>query len=265
MGAGKLGRGYRYTPEDRELLRHIAARQFDVLERRGKVGHPLAWENARAEILADLQTLLDKDEIWRLDEDVVPGYVERSFGRAAASSWPPAEVQLADRVLRFGGQIDRVDLGPPTESPRRAVLIDYKTGGADRYEGMRDDPLQAGRAVQLALYARALRAALGEPLQVTAEYRFISSKGHFKRLAMPMTTEVDRRLEQVVQVVADGISGGVFLPVPGEADFRGSNANCTFCDFDRVCSTTRADAWQRKHDQPGARLHLELALPTVEA
>jgi hypothetical protein len=51
-----------------------------------------------------------------------------------------------------------------------------------------------------------------------------------------------------VQRVAEGIQRGVFLPVPGEW-VQGRPANCRFCDYDRVCSATRDEAWERKHGQ----------------
>src|SRR5207249_172659 len=155
------------------------------------------------------------------------------------------------------GVIDRVDLSERGAGPRRALVIDYKTGSASSYAGLASDPLLAGRHIQLALYARALRAALkaeAEPLEVQAEFRFVTSRAGFVRLAVTSDAALDARLERVVQTVADGISQGSFLPVPGDRD-RSSFTNCTYCDFDRVCSTSRDEAWERKHRDPEARWH----------
>src|SRR5439155_18859151 len=236
---------------------------FAALEAEGRTGHPLAWENARAAILADLHALLEKDEGWRRAEGLVPTVFERSFGDpSAAEPWPAARVVLDDgRAVAFRGLIDRIDLSPSGEGPRRALVIDYKTGSANSYLGLGADPLLAGRHVQLALYARALRAALAcpDPLEVRAEFRFVTSRAGFKRVQIAATEAVDARLNQVIQTVADGVGAGCFLPVPGQRDRVGFE-NCRYCDFDRVCSATRDEAWERKQGDPAAHWHLELAV-----
>jgi hypothetical protein len=56
-----------------------------------------------------------------------------------------------------------------------------------------------------------------------------------------------------VRHVASGIRSGVFLATPGERA-QGSFENCRFCAYDRVCSTTRDEACERK--QPAARSQL---------
>ena len=61
---------------------------------------------------------------------------------------------------------------------------------------------------------------------------------------------VDRSLDEAVRHVASGIRSGVFLPTPGERG-PGGFENCRFCAYDRVCSTTRDEAWERK--EPAAR------------
>jgi ATP-dependent helicase/nuclease subunit B len=105
----------------------------------------------------------------------------------------------------------------------------------------------AGRHVQLALYARAVRANLTPPpAEVRAEYRFASRKGRFERRQIVADERTDARLVEVVRHTANGIRAGVFLPTPGER-VRGTFENCRFCDYDRVCSTSRDEAWRRKH------------------
>jgi hypothetical protein len=153
--------------------------------------------------------------------------------------------------------VDRVDLGPTDQSPRRAVVIDYKSGRADSFSGLEDDPLLGGRLIQLALYTRAVRAALAaeagpavaETAEISAEYRFVSSRGGFTRLPIVASAGLDRQLDRVVQRVADGIQRGVFLPVPGPEDGDRGPENCRYCDFDRVCATNRTEVWARKHHQ----------------
>ncbi len=96
------------------------------------------------------------------------------------------------------------------------------------------------------LYARAARANVAETgSDVRAEFRFVSSKGKFERRQIVADDRADARLAEVVQHAADGIRAGAFLPMPGEFD-RGTFKNCRFCEYDRICSTTRDEAWRRK-------------------
>src|SRR2546423_1566221 len=76
---------------------------------------------------------------------------------------------------RRGGRIDRIDVGG---GGRRAFLYDYKTGRSDGYKPLQDDPVIAGQALQLALYAEVARRNLGDP-DIEAAYWFISSRGGF--------------------------------------------------------------------------------------
>jgi ATP-dependent helicase/nuclease subunit B len=261
--AGRLGPGDAFGPGDHARIQAIAEAHFAALEASGQTGHPLAWENARAEILADLHTLLEKDEEWRRADGLSPTYFERTFGRTdVADPWPAATLRLVDgRRVSFGGSLDRVDLSAAEERPRRALIVDYKTGRAIGFKGLGDDdPLLAGRHIQLALYARALRAGLGvgtDELEVRAEFRFVTSRGDFSRLTIRADERVDAELERVVRMVADGVGSGVFLAVPGEMN-NGQFENCRLCDYDRVCSSSRDEVWERKHREPGALIHLEL-------
>src|SRR5439155_2361592 len=135
------------------------------------------WENARAALLRDLHLELDREEVWRVEEGLAPLLFERTFGNERdVESWPAVEMPLADgSVIRFRGAIDRVDV-----SPSRVLVIDYKSGGTWGYDGLSDDPVLAGRHLQLVLYARAARANVAETgSDIRAEFRFVSSKGKF--------------------------------------------------------------------------------------
>jgi hypothetical protein len=252
--AGRFGPGDAFTPADHARLDAIAEEAFAQLEAEGSSGHPLAWENTRAALRADLHTLLEKDEAWRLQEQLAPAGFEQAFGRIGqADAWPAAEVRLPDgQMIRFRGLVDRIDLSPPGTVPRRALVIDYKTGSDYSYRDLQQDPLCGGRHVQLALYGRAARQALGsgEPLVVTAEYRFVSARAKFVRLPVLVDAAVDAALDTAVQTIAAGVEGGVFLAEPGEPS-QGGFENCRFCDYDRVCAPTRDEAWERKRAEAG--------------
>jgi hypothetical protein len=247
--AGRLRNGDRLETTDHERLEAIAAEELAELERQGATGHQLAWENARTAILVDLHELLEKDQAWRDADPLFPVRFEQRFGVPDdPKSWPAVTLALADgRTLTFSGVIDRLDVSAGS-SPRRALIVDYKTGGAGAYADLQDDPLGAGRHIQLAVYTRALIDRLDgqEPWDVRAEYRFITARGGFKQIAVEAGPALDQRLQQVLQWVADGVGAGAFLPVPGERD-RGSFKQCGTCAYDRVCSPTRDETWERKH------------------
>ena len=153
----------------------------------GRTGHPLAWRTpARAFSPTCMRCWSEK----------TPGARQRAGGPACSSgrsvsptSRPPGRRRrspCADgRTVAFRGLIDRVDFSPPRVAPRRALIVDYKTGATTATRTSRRIRFWRGRHVQLALYARALRAALPprqQPQEVHAEFRFVSAKGGFKRL-----------------------------------------------------------------------------------
>ncbi len=231
-----------FTTADHARLDEIVSELLVDLEAQGRTGHAIAWENARAMLLRDLHLELDREDRLRLEEATAPLLFERTFGDDRdPETWPAVEVPLADgSVVRFRGAIDRVDT-----SPSRVLVIDYKSGSTWGYDGLDTDPVLAGRHLQLVLYARAARANVAHADDVRAEFRFVSSKGKFERRQIVADARADRRLAEVVQHVAAGIRAGVFLSMPGEYD-RGTFKNCRFCEYDRICSTSRDLAWQRK-------------------
>jgi RecB family exonuclease len=147
-------------------------------------------------------------------------------------------------VLRVRGRMDRVDL---STDGRHAFVFDYKTGSASRYSTF-VDPIEAGKRLQLAIYARAVKEALGDTVRTGAAYWFISSRGEFKRIPLPDDeAEVGRRLNEGLSLIAQGITGGVFPAVPGSDDYlEDRNSNCQWCPYDAVCPASRDQDWQRK-------------------
>ena len=233
-----------YGPIDHRQLEQIATLLMADLEAQGRTGHAVAWENARAAIVRDLHLQLDREEVWRLEEGLAPALFERTFGDMRdADGWPSLDLDLGDgRVVRFRGAIDRIDM-----SPSGVLVVDYKSGSTWGYDDLETDPVSAGRHLQLVLYGLAARtnSAAADEAEVRAEFRFVSSRGKFERRQIVVDTPAVARLAEVVRRAADGIQAGAFLPRPGEYD-RGTFRNCRYCEFDRICSTTRDQAWQRK-------------------
>ena len=84
-----------------------------------------------------------------------------------------------------------------------------------------------------------------------------SMASQFRRIGLPDEPErVQARLQEVLDLVAQGIRGGVFPPVPGDED-RDKFANCRYCAYDRVCVTGRDQQWERKQADGGS-LYLSL-------
>lgn len=259
--AARPGPAEAFTEADRELIHAIAQRRFREVEELGQTGYQLAWQNTQAAILLDLETVLTRDQEFRLENAVRPEHFEQGFG--FAEGWPAAEVALSDgTVVRLRGYIDRVDVGDSA-----AYVTDYKTGSAYDEREFLADPVVAGTKVQLAVYSNAVRRhleAAGRPVgQVTASYWFISEKGHFERVAVTEGPESNGRLAQVMEIVNQGLGAGAFPQVPGEEQYmpgRPPFANCRFCDYHRVCPIGRDQIHDRKQAAPGADIPARLVL-----
>ncbi len=247
----------------REILMRVAQEEFDKAERRGVVGKPLTWALRKADIIADLDTFLEQDDELRRNSGVSPRYVEKRFG-VEGGAWKEAALELPDgSEIRFRGIIDRVDVAP---NGGGALALDYKTGDAQYYNGLEDDPSDRGRRLQVGAYALALRRALGDDAEVKAAYWFVSDRGKFEfrpKNGFDAGDENAReRFAAAVSAIADGIRGGVFPANSGKREeWRGGFENCKFCEFDRLCPSRRDKHWENKRDGGDKRLagYLELA------
>lgn len=233
----------------------IAEEEFDKVEKSGLAGQPVLWKAAKEEIRQDLETFLERDAHWRAERGVRPYRLEFPFGFEG----PPTTLQLPDGgQVSFRGVIDRVDLDP---EGLRAVVIDYKTGSTYAYRGMKEDPLGSGTHLQLPIYALAVRDALRNTLRpdvsVEAQYWFVSTKGRFQRETINLG-EVEASFRAAVQTIVRGIRGGVFPADPGPTTQFGS-ANCSSCDFDRLCPVDRQKLWARKRSSPRADAYINLS------
>lgn len=222
---------------DRARVVAIAEEEFAGVEARGLCGRPLHWRRTKGDVLADLDVFLTEDDAHRAGGGLRPVQVEMAFG---LGEQPPLSVPLRDgRELTFRGKVDRVDV----DDAGRAVVLDYKTGSGSSYEKLDDDPVREGRTLQLAIYAEAARAQLGEEaIDVEARYWMISSKGKWAKPGYEWTDDRRQRFLEVAETIVEGIESGVFPARPGEYDpFWGSHENCGYCEFDRLCPRDRED------------------------
>ena len=257
MDAGAPSPREGWTPLQRERLREIAQAEFREAERRGVTGRRVLWEVAQEDILQDLDRFLDDDERYRADEGMQPRHAEYAFG----FDGPPVAMSLPDGgEVRFRGFIDRVDVA---RDGLRAVVMDYKTGSSRQYAQMKDDPLMAGKRLQLPVYALAVRETLPPDAALSAEYWFVSANGGYTRV--PVTLDaVEAQFRNAVQAIAEGVRGGVFPANPGPPGFGGPE-NCRYCDFQRICPTNKLALWARKGDSTQAAAYKTLSGGALDA
>ena len=257
MDAGAPSPREGWTLLQRERLREIAQEEFREAERRGVTGRRVLWEVAQEDILQDLERFLDDDEQYRADEGMQPRHSEYAFG----FDGPPVALALPDGgEVRFRGFIDRVDVA---QDGRRAVVMDYKTGSSRQYRKMEDDPLMAGKRLQLPVYALAVRETLLPDAALRAEYWFISANGGYIRV--PVTLDaIEAQFRNMVQAIAEGVRGGIFPANPGPPGFGGPE-NCRYCDFQRICPTNKLALWARKVDSPQVAAYKMLSGGALDA
>jgi ATP-dependent helicase/nuclease subunit B len=242
--------GKPWPPRSTSRLLAIADEEFVKTESGEVTGRAQLWEAEKADILRDLETFIDKDAEWRAERGVSPREAEWGFGFDS----DPVPLLLPDgSQVRFRGMIDRVDID---EDGSNALVIDYKTGSSYSYRDMNDDPLGQGKHLQLPVYAHVVRTTLAPDAAVDAEYWFVSSKGKFERRTVPLN-QVEEEFKSMVQTIVAGIREGVFPANPGVPGMDGP-ANCTFCDFNRLCPTDRVSQWARKQNSPEATPYVKL-------
>lgn len=252
--------GQPWGPGDHQRLMSIAAQSFQEAETHGVTGKRLLWEMVKTEILSDLETFLEADSLLREASETADVRVETRFGFGRDST----EVIDPDSGIRFRGMIDRMDI---SGDGKAVLVVDYKTGSADPYKGLDDDPIDQGRRLQLGVYSLAARVLFPEADSVSAAYWFSTNRGRFQfapATHFNITDEaVAKRFREGVAGIADGINAGIFPANPGPPARYGPS-NCQYCDFDVVCPTRRADLWERKKSDPILSGYLELTESTGE-
>ncbi len=212
-----------WIEDDLALLLQIMERELAEARRRGQTGLEVYSQHEARAMRADLATFLEKDTAFRRETGAVPADFEA----------PIPEVSVAGVTLR--GYVDRVDRSP---DGKRAWVIDYKTGSKRNFEAIKaeDDPFAGGTKLQLPTYVE----AAGDAEEVTAAYWFITHRGDYSFIGYEPTPERQALFERTLTAIVDGVRAGAFPAVPGEEDeFYGGFKNCTFCDYDRICSRRR--------------------------
>ena len=255
--SGPPGPGVTWTDSDARRLGVIAEEEFKAAERKGVTGRRVMWEAVKEEIRRELGTFLEKDAERRAEHGVLPWQAETRFG--FDDSPVTLELPNGERV-RFRGMIDRVDVSPDHS---RAIVTDYKTGRSDSYQDIAKEPLGRGTHLQLPVYALAVRDGLLPNASIEADYWFVSDRGEFGRIPVALD-KVEPDFLKTVQTIVTGIREGVFPANPGLPG-RFDSANCSFCDFQRVCLSGKEVRWERKQSSPQALPYTRLAQPLPDA
>jgi ATP-dependent helicase/nuclease subunit B len=244
---------------DRARLLEIGAAEWETYQADGRTGRPIFWRRDKSNVAADLTRFLHEDDLNRARHGSRPIAAELAFG-FSDSDLGPVPLTLPDgRVVQFWGRADRVDLG----ENGTLHIVDYKTGSAFGFDALtEEDPVAAGRKLQLAVYGIAARLHAATPdAPVQADYWFVSKKGGFKRYGYRVTAEVLAKASAVIGTIVGGIEHGVFPAHPDDASTRPSRFRCRACDPDGLGIVDLRRAWDHKRDDPALAPYAELAEP----
>ena len=255
--------GEPWTALHRDALTRISRVGFQQAESEGKTGKAMMWRLEQEDILNDLHTFLEADTGLRARFGLSPAYLETRFGMDG-DSWPAPELDIDGLPpIRFRGIIDRID----SDDEGNVFVIDYKTGSSRPYSGLKDDPLDRGKHLQLAVYSLAAQNALGVEASVRAAYWFVSSRGRFEFAPPGQPVDISdidtlERFKETASVIVSGIKGGLFPANPGPPS-RGDFENCRFCDFKPLCPSRKGTLWAKKKGHPALAAYLELSGETT--
>jgi hypothetical protein len=249
-----------WPPPARELLTRIAQQACDDAEARGLTGHPLLWRRNRLRLLLDFEHFVDRDDLRRRADGLTPIGSELPFGMDARSD--PLVIGLpGGDTISVRGRIDRVD----RSADGTVVVADYKTGRSYRYRDLTvDTPLADGTKLQLPIYGLAVRAAHPDAPRIHTEYWFVSARGEWKRVGYPLTDDVTGQLRRTLDVVATGISSGLFPMRPPAPVWRPWR-ECEYCDPDGLGTADHHREWERIRTDPALRGYLAIVDPATLA
>jgi ATP-dependent helicase/nuclease subunit B len=247
----------------RALLEADAA----ALTERGLTGREVLWTAQLARLQRVLVRVLAHDSNLRRQRRSWPIAVEAAFGRRGVA---PLVVELPTQgPVPFPGYIDRIDA---TEADT-LVVVDYKTGSGYGYDAipkhtkpdLSADLVDRGRKLQLLLYGLAARQLVGLPnAEVQAWFWFVDH-GDLHRGGL-VDQQQEHRLKSVLDVVVGGIRGGIYPAYPGKERWFNNQRtweNCSYCPFDLVCPTTRAEQWNELRKANTVSPYAELVNPSA--
>jgi ATP-dependent helicase/nuclease subunit B len=235
--------GEQLSARFRELVEHRLQRAVTVSELQRaltRVERELLgqWAEAYARQVNEYGVLVSEvaEERWSIVATEYPfGDVPHAPQEA---THPTLTVGQGDQQVHIRGRIDRIDVGRYQDRPAFTV-IDYKTG---RPPSFKQEDVESGRALQLVLYALAVRRlglapADAVPFQLgywclkeTGFQTGMSSRGKgLKPLDATIWQTLEQLVDEVVPRLATGIRSGEFV-------VENTHEDCTgMCEFRTVC------------------------------
>lgn len=288
--------GKPWTAKDRKRLHAIANSEFKEWEARGVTGRTPLWEITKSRTHRLLAQFLDADSRLRAEFSTSTVESERSFGFPDATSLPPLELSAGGVTITVRGRIDRVD---ESSDATVAMIIDYKTGSPSeetkalhRIELSKDtvlpdlndlavtqggnraghrsgtvlgDPVGGGKLLQLPIYA--LGSGTSAKNILVLYWHFDSRENTSTCYGYVLSPDALERLNEAVEIVMGGITGGVFPQNPG-LSYKGARKqtpaadrgpNCAYCEFDTICPVDRSAIAGRKTTAPEFAQYWSLA------
>ncbi len=239
-------------------LHEIADAECVAYEQAGRTGRRVNWWVQRDDLHDLLDAFVAADNEFRSDHRATPHRVELDLGVKSGQVVPVTLPNGESITLR--GMVDRVDI---TEDGR-VLVNDYKSGKAEKYNKLKDDPFMAGTTLQLGMYAEGAIQDTGRQA-AAAHYWRVERPGKDQRVGYTWTPELRARFHDVLTAITSGIGDGVFAAQPGEWDtWSQTNDNCGFCDFDSVCLRDRGDHELAKADAPELAVRVALSPTAVD-
>ncbi len=224
----------------RETTRLQKVAERNLARMRGEIPPPseVAFRMQRDAFLGDLAVFIKAEA--KSAATSVPCFFEVPFGRSRGSagkdlaSAEPLEIPANGGTFLLEGKIDRID----AEGPGAWAVWDYKTGSERQFKDSM--PLNRGRQIQHALYARAAKILLersGFPVQtLRSGYYFPTRKGGARRVVPDVSNaDVDATLRDLFDLLAAGA-------FPHSTEQR----DCEFCDFRMACGDPDSAARRSK-------------------
>ena len=242
-----------WSASARTRLREIADEECVAYEQSGRTGRRVNWWVQRDDLYDLLDAFLAADDEFRKSHRATPHRVELDLGVKSGQVVP---VTLPNgQAISLRGMVDRVDI---TEDGR-VLVNDYKSGKAQKYDKLDDDPFLAGGTLQLGMYAEGAIQETGRQSAV-ARYWRVERFGDDQWVGYSWTADLRTRFHEVLTAITSGIGQGVFAAQPGEWNtWQQTNENCGYCDFDSVCVRDRGDHELAKADAPALAVRVGLS------
>jgi len=243
--------GAPWSHGQRDRLREIATAKAADFAAKGATGHPLLWEPEKTRILLDLDRMLDDDNQWRAHRDAKVRSSELMFGRDGKD---PVSIKVDGGEVRMLGSIDKID------ETREGVLLvtDIKSGKAEKFKPIKDDPVVAGTKLQLPVYAYAARQLLGGD-EVESMYWFVRRDAG-TRIPVVLNDGLERKYAETIGTLTTSIATGLFPAKPSEKPgYR--YVDCSFCDPDGMGDGDARERYRRKRLDPALRRLVDLIDP----